>query len=56
MYKVIEKLGVKSGVLFITMVLALHACNQDNYVKTEANYGEEIEKNMQRSIIYLQHI
>lgn len=44
MYKVIEKLGVKSGVLFITMVLALHACNQDNYAKTEDNYGEEIEK------------
>jgi hypothetical protein len=44
MYKVIEKFGIKSGVLFISMVLVLHACNQDNYAKTEANYGEEVEK------------
>ena len=44
MYKVIEKFGIKSGVLFIIMVLALYSCNQDNYVKIEANYGEEVVK------------
>ena len=44
MYKVIEKFGIKSGVLFIIMVLSLYSCNQDNYAKIDANYGEEVVK------------
>ena len=44
MYKIIEKLVIKSSVLCVTMVLALHSCNQDNYAKTEDNYGEEVVK------------
>jgi len=44
MYKVVENIDIKSSVVYVILCIVLSACNQDDYAKTEANYGEDIVK------------